>query len=457
MQPDNNDSNTTGNVPPQNVEAERSVLGGSLIEPDAIIDVASLVSPGDFYEKRHGLIFAEMLKLFERNTPVDIITVTDGLRSIGQLETAGGASYLAELSTHVASATNITHYAKLVRDKSIRRRLIRSAKKISELGFSTDDRQLGELVSAAESELFRVTQSSSQGEMVSIETVLTNSWERLDEMANNKGALRGVPTGFRGMDNKLAGMQPSDLIILAARPSMGKTAFALNIAQNVALSGRKVLFFSLEMSKDQLVDRMLSSLAGVDAWNIRTGQLSDEQLQSLSEAIGELSEAQMMIDDTPGITPIELRTKAMREAQKAPVDLVVVDYLQLMTSQRRGSDNRVQEISDISLSLKSLARELDVPVIALSQLSRSVDSRSPQIPELSDLRESGSIEQDADLVMFIYREDYYNPDTSERPGMVDIFIKKHRNGPTGRVELYFQRDKQRFLSVDTKRSDQPEE
>jgi replicative DNA helicase len=341
----------------------------------------------------------------------------------------------------------------MVAQKALRRRLITASQDIVGLGFD-EGKNLQELIEQAESKLFEVSQKHVKQDISSLESILSASFERLDELHKDKGRIRGVPTGFKDLDNMLAGLQKSDLFILAARPSMGKTALALNLAHNVAVkSNESVLLFSLEMSKEQLVDRMLAMESGVDAWALRTGNLTDTDFEKIGHAMGTLGEAPIYIDDTPGITVSDLRTKARREAHMRPLGLIVVDYLQLMSGGARfgGDGNRVQEISEISRGLKGIARELNVPLIALSQLSRSVESRSPPHPQLSDLRESGSIEQDADVVAFIYREDYYNPD-SERKGIVDIMIKKHRNGPTGNVELYFDKEKQRFRSLDTRHS-----
>ena len=311
------------------------------------------------------------------------------------------------------------------------------------------------MLEKAEAELFSVSDQSLKQDLVSIESILTESFDRMEELHRNKGALRGVRTGYKDLDNMTAGLQRSDLIILAARPAMGKTTLVTNLAYNVAtIAKQPVLFFSLEMSKEQLVDRMLADASGVDAWNIRTGNLSDEDFGKLSEAMGELAEAPIYIDDTPGLSVLEMRTKARRATHEQPLGLIIVDYLQLMQGSGSSSNfsNRVQEVSEISRGLKLIARELNVPVIALSQLSRSVESRSPQIPQLADLRESGSIEQDADIVMFIYREAYYNPET-ERENITDLIIAKHRNGPTGRVELYFHPERLRFMSLDHKHND----
>lgn len=443
-------------LPPQNTDAEASLLGAILIDADAIVKIADVVRPDDFYEERHRRIYEAILALYERHSPIDVLTLSDQLKGSGFLDMAGGAAYLTELTNFVPTATHVEQYADIVSQKSLRRRLIKASQDIVGLGYD-EGRTLQELVEEAETKLFEVSQRHVKQDITSIETILSESFDRLDELHKDKGKIRGVPTGFKDMDNILAGLQKSDLFILAARPSMGKTAFSLNLAHNVAVKSKEaVLFFSLEMSKEQLVDRMLSMESGVDAWALRTGNLTDADFEKIGHAMGTLSEAQIYIDDTPGITVSDLRTKARREAHLRPIGLIVVDYLQLMSGGARfgGEGNRVQEISEISRGLKGVARELNVPLIALSQLSRSVENRSPQIPQLADLRESGSIEQDADVVAFIYREEYYNPET-DRKNITDIFIKKHRNGPTGAVELYFDREKQRFRSVDTKHNSTP--
>jgi len=441
---------------PQSVDVEASLLGSILIDPDAIVKIADTVRPIDFYDDRHRLIYEACLRLYEQQSPIDVITLCEELRSDGALKEVGGASYVTQLTNTVPTATHVEQYAGIVSTKSIRRRLIAASNEIAQIGYD-EKRTIAELVEEAESKLFEVSQRHVKNDVVSMEQVLADSFERLDQLHKDKGSIRGIPTGYKDMDAMLAGFQRSDLLILAARPSMGKTALALNLAQNVAVdSGLSVLFFSLEMSKEQLVDRLLSSEADVNSWNLRTGNLSDSDFEKIGHAMGVLSEAQLFIDDTPGITVSEMRTKARREAHKREIGLVVVDYLQLMSggSKFSGSDNRVQEVSEISRGLKGLARELNVPVLALSQLSRSVESRTPQIPQLSDLRESGSIEQDADVVAFIYREDYYNPDESERPNIMDVLVKKHRNGATGKIELYFDRERQKIKGLDTKHTSQ---
>ena len=443
----------TAKVPPQNTEAEASLLGAVLIDTDAIVKIADSVGPNDFYEDRHRRIFEAVLQLYEKHSPIDVLTLSDQLRSTGFLDMVGGPAYLTELTNFVPTAAHVEKYADIVAQKALRRRLIKASQDIVGLGYD-EAKSLQELIEEAETSLFEVSEKHIKQDVTSLETILSESFDRLDELHRDKGKIRGVPTGFKDMDAILAGLQRSDLFILAARPSMGKTALALNLAHNVAVqASQPVLMFSLEMSKEQLVDRMLAMESGVDAWALRTGNLTDADFEKIGQAMGTLSEAQIYIDDTPGITVSDLRTKARREAHQRELGLIIVDYLQLMSGGSRfgGDANRVQEISEISRGLKGIARELNVPLIALSQLSRSVESRSPQIPQLADLRESGSIEQDADVVAFIYREEYYNPET-DRKNITDIFIKKHRNGPTGAVELYFDREKQRFRSLDTKHS-----
>lgn len=435
-------------LPPQNLEAEASLIGSVLMDSDAIIRVADVVDIEDFYDPRHKNIYRAVSHLYERHRPIDVLTVTNRLKEEKLLEQSGGASYITELVNSVPSATHALHYAEIVHKKGVLRRMIKASQEIIDLGYN-EDGEIGDMLSEAEQKIFSVSQTTIKQDITPIETILASSFERLDELHRDKGKLRGVPTGFKDLDNKLAGLQRSDLIVLAARPSMGKTTLALNLAQHVATKENlAVLIFSLEMSKEQLVDRLLSSQSGIDAWNMRTGNLTDQDFEKLNNAMGILSEAKIYIDDTPGITSLEMRTKARREQHKTNLGLIVVDYLQLMSGgSARYGDNRVQEISEISRSLKALARELNVPVLALSQLSRSVEQRSPQIPQLSDLRESGAIEQDADVVAFLYREDYYQPDT-DRQHITDVYISKHRNGPTGRIELFFHPEQLEFRGID---------
>ncbi len=429
-----------------------SLLGAILIDDEVLASVSDRLKPNDFYDKRHATVYDAMFRLYEHHKPIDLLTLSDELTKKDELEIVGGSAYLTELTNYVPTAAHAGAYADMIAQKAVRRRLIKASTDIAELGFN-EEKNIQELLETAEAELFSVSDAGVKQDLVSLEHILTESFDRIEELHRDKGKLRGVKTSYRDFDNLTAGLQKSDLLILAARPAMGKSTFALNLAYNIAAREKQaVLVFSLEMSKEQLVDRMLAEAAGVDAWNIRTGNLSDEDFEKLSGAMGEMAEAPIFIDDTPGLTVLELRTKARREAHNQPLGLIVVDYLQLMSGSGRGGNefNRVQEVSEISRGLKLIARELNVPVLALSQLSRSVESRNPQIPQLADLRESGSIEQDADLVMFLYREDYYNPET-DRQHITDLIIAKHRNGPTGRIELYFHPERLRFMSLEKKR------
>lgn len=444
--------NTT-TTPPQNIDAEASLLGSLIIDSDSFVKIADLLSTDDFYSAQHRAIFAAMRKLHDKRSPIDVLTLSEQLKTSGELDKVGGAGYLTELTNFVPTAAHLEQYAQIVADKSVRRRLIKASQDIATIG-SEDKKSLPELIEEAETRLFEVSQQHVRQDITSLESILGESFDRLDDLHRHKGGLRGVPTGLKDLDKMLAGLQRSDLDIIAARTSMGKTALMLNIALNIATSAAHgaVLIFSLETSKEQLVDRILAAEAGVDAWSLRTGEgLSDEDFERISAAMGELAEAPIFIDDTSGITVSDLRTKARRLHHKHPLAVIMVDYLQLMSGGTRFATvaNRVQEISEISRSLKILARELNVPVVALSQLSRAVESRNPQIPQLADLRESGSIEQDADVVLFLYREDYYNPET-DRQNITDVFIKKHRNGPVGKVELFFDRSRQMFHDLDTK-------
>jgi replicative DNA helicase len=437
---------TSGRVPPQNQEAEAGLLGSILIDQEGMIKIADIVKAEDFYADRHSIIFTAMLDLYEARQPIDLLTLANKLDEAGELSRLGGSSYLTELVNAVPTAAHITHYAGIVAHKATLRRLIKAASRITDMAYD-ETAALDGMLDEAEKTLFDVSQKHLKQNFVPIGSILAESFDRLDSLHKDKNRLRGVPTGFKGLDNVLAGMQKSDLIILAARPSMGKTTLALNIAQNVAKAGIPVGIFSLEMSKEQLIDRMLASESGIDSWKLRTGNLEDSDFPKINEAMAILSEAPIFIDDSAATNVMEIRTKARRLQSEHDLGLVVIDYLQLMSGRASSSENRVQEVSEISRGLKGLARELAVPVVALSQLSRSVESRSPQIPQLADLRESGSIEQDADVVMFIYREDYYQPET-ERRNIADVLIKKHRNGPIGQVELMFHPERTLFRSVD---------
>jgi replicative DNA helicase len=434
-------------IPPSDVTAEASVLGAILIDKDAISDVMDFLRPEYFYKDIHNYIFASMMTLFEQHEPIDIVTVTASLKKSGKYKEVGGSSYLTELTNIVPTSANIESYAKLVLDHYVKRRLISISSHIAESAF--DDKKEAKLIlDDAESEVLSIAQQRSHKDFISIKDVLADSFDRLDELHKRGSALRGVSTGFTDLDNKLAGMQDSNLIILAARPGVGKTALALNIAQFVAVTHKQTVgFFSLEMSKEELVDRLLVAQADVDAWRLKTGKLSDDDFSRLSEAMGELAEATLFIDDTPGLNIFEMRTKARRLQVTHNLKFIVVDYLQLMDPGRR-YDNRVQEVSIVSQSLKNLARELKVPVLALSQLSRAVEHRGEKKPQLADLRESGAIEQDADVVMFLYKTEDEVANWEQQ--VMKLNIAKHRNGPGGEIDLIFRGDRIRFFGVDKK-------
>jgi replicative DNA helicase len=437
-----------GRVPPQNLDAEVSILGSLLIDPDAILKVADTLQPEDFYRPEHARIYEVMVTLFERRTPIDLVTVSDELTSRKKIEEVGGPAKLSSLVSSVATATNIVHYASIVRQKALLRRLISASSKIGELGFK-EDVSAEEVLDEAEHTLFSVTQRYLKQNFIPVRQVLDDSFERLGLLAKQDGSLRGLPTGFKQMDRLLGGMQKSDLIVLAARPSMGKTSFALNIAEHVAVEEEKVVgIFSLEMSKEQLVDRLISSIGRVDSWKLRNGQLNETDMSNLIHAQAQLAEARLYIDDAGMATVMEVRAKARRLQAEHGLDLIIIDYLQLMQGSSRHGDNRVQEVSEISRSLKALAKELNCPILALSQLSRAVEARNDKQPLLSDLRESGSIEQDSDVVMFLYREDYYNKNKDEHNHITDVIVSKHRNGPTGSVKLSSQFQYSRFYDID---------
>ena len=436
-------------LPPHSVEAEQAVLGGILFSPDSFNKVVELLRPDDFYRGPHKHIFVAMTELYNKSEPIDIITVSEMLNDQESLEAAGGRPYLMDLAMSVATAENIAYYAKIVHSKAVLRQLITAGNDIAGICYqpAIDPEQAIDL---AQQRVFDIAQHGTPSDLTHIKDILPESWDQIEERCNNKGQLMGVSTGFYDLDNYTSGLCKSDLIILAARPSMGKTAFCLNIVTHVALREKKpVLVFSLEMGKEQLVLRMLCSEGEIDAQKIRTGEIAEHDFPKLTQAMGKLGEAPIYIDDTPGMSVMEMRAKARKVQMEAGGDLglIVIDYLQLMTGPGGGGNeaNRNQEISAISRGLKGLARELKVPVMALSQLSRAVESRQDKKPMLSDLRESGSVEQDADLVMFIYRDEYYNKD-SERPGTADIIIAKQRNGPVGEISLLFRNALTRFLN-----------
>jgi replicative DNA helicase len=441
---------------PQNIDIEASLLGSLLIDGEAFLKISDMVQMDDFFDKKHSMIFGAMRMLHDKRSPIDILTLSEQLKSESRLDIIGGASYLTELTNAVPTAAHLEQYAEIVAEKSIRRRLIDASEDILRVSYD-ENKSLQELIEEAETRLFNVSQKHVRQDITSLESILGDSFDRLDDLHRNKGGLRGIPTGLRDLDKFLAGLQRSDLVVVAARPSMGKTTLMLNMALNIATKAKQgaVLYFSLEMSKEQLVDRLLAAEAGVDAWKLRTGEgLTDKDFERLSAGMGELAEAPIFIDDTSGITVSDLRTKARRLHHQHPLAAIMVDYLQLMSGGSRfaTSANRVQEISEISRNLKILARELNVPVVAASQLSRSVESRNPPIPQLADLRESGSIEQDADIVAFIYRPHYYDENANQN--ITELHIKKHRNGPTGNLKVFFDRDKQRFRDLDV-RHEQP--
>lgn len=433
-------------MPPHNIEAEQAVLGAVFLEKEALITAMEIVRPEDFYRTAHQRIFQCMIDLLERGEPIDLVTVTAELQNRKWLEEVGGVSYLTDLANAVPTAANVEYYARIVEEKALLRRLIRVATQIASTGYGeTED--VGEILSQAERNILEISQRRSRGQFVSIKDVLLETYEKIEFLATHRGEVTGVASGYPDLDRMTSGFQPSDLIIVAARPSVGKTAFALNIAQNVGIRGETVAIFSLEMSAQQLVTRMLCAEGNLEAHKLRTGYLEEEDWERLTMAISTLSKAPIFIDDTPGITVTEIRSKLRRLKAERGLSLVVIDYLQLIQGRSRYVENRQQEISEISRSLKGIARELHVPVIALSQLSRAVEQRQDKRPILSDIRESGSIEQDADIVAFLYRDDYYDPET-DRKNIVEVIIAKQRNGPTGKVELVFLKEYNKFVSLD---------
>ncbi len=442
----------TSKLPPQNIEAEQSLLGSLLIDKDAIVRISEILHSANFYRsEQHGLIFEAIQGLFERREPIDLVTVTEELKRKSVYDKIGGSAYLTSLVNIVPTSAHIEHYAKIIRDHSVRRTLIAQATNLIQRAYDEAE-SVEELLENAEAGIFSLSQEHVTRDFLPIKDALAESFDRLDELQKSSGKLRGVPTGFRDLDSKLAGMQDSNLLILASRPGQGKTSMALNIAQYVAVSaGLPVGIFSLEMSQEELVDRLLVGQADIDAWKLKTGRLGESDFDKLSLAMGELAEAPIFIDDTPGITISEMRTKARRLQAEHGLKLLIVDYLQLVRG--RNLENRVQEVSEISQNLKNLARELKIPVLAISQLSRAVEQRGTRRPQLADLRESGAIEQDADVVMFLWREDL------EHAEQVTLDIQKHRNGPTGEINLVFRADRTKFYGLEKTRgrpvSDKP--
>ena len=434
-------------IPPHNQEAEQSVIGAIFLEPQALITAAEILQYEDFYRVAHQKIFQTMNRLSDQGKPIDVVTVTEELSSKKELEDVGGLSYLTEIANSVPTAANIAHYARIVEEKALLRRLIRVATNIVEDGFTRED-EVEALLSEAEKKMMEVSNRKNAGDFRHIKDVLVQTYDNIELLHARKGDITGVPTGFRDLDKITAGFQRNDLIIVAARPSVGKTAFALNVAQNVATKTEEnVAIFSLEMGAEQLVMRMLCAEGNIDAQVLRTGALTAEDWRKLTMAMGSLSNAGIFIDDTPGIRINEIRSKCRRLKQEFGLGMIMIDYLQLIVGSSNGQENRQQEVSEISRSLKSLARELQVPVIAVSQLSRGVEQRQDKRPMMSDLRESGSIEQDADIVSFLYREDYYDKET-ENQNMIEIIIAKQRNGPTGTVTLAFVKEFNKFVNID---------
>lgn len=433
---------STLRVPPHSQDAEESVLGAMLIDKDAVIAVAEFLQPSDFYDERLKEIYQACLDLYEERVPIDVLTVTEKLKKRKSFKMIGSTSFLADLANKVPTAAHVEHYGRIVKDTSTKRALMAAASRL--VAISMDESlPANEVMDRAESEVFALSQKNIGKSFTSVRETLAESFDRLDELHKQGEGIRGVPTGFKELDDALAGMQKSNLIILAARPGVGKTSLAMNIAQHVAVELKKpVGFFSLEMSKEELVDRLLVAQADIDAWKLKTGKLSEDDFTKLSNAMGEIAEAPLYIDDTPALSVLEMRTKARRLQVESGLEFIIVDYLQLARS--RNLENRVQEVSEISQGMKNLARELRIPVFALSQLSRAVETRGGKKPQLSDLRESGSIEQDADVVMFLWRED------DENPEKIMLDIAKHRNGPLKNIQLYFKGDRIKFFSRDTK-------
>ena len=441
-----------GKVPPHDIEAEQAVIGSMLTDSEAVTSAIEVLKPEDFYREDNKEIYEAILNLYNRSEPIDIITVKAELESMGKFEKVGGLEYLAELPDKVPTTANAMKYIKIVEEKSTLRRLIKTANEIIELGYSPTE-EVDDIMEGAEKKIFNIMQEKNQKGYSPLKDVLVESFTKLEELYNRKQHITGVPSGFIELDYRTAGFHGSDLVLIAARPAMGKTAFALNIATYAAVKANiPVAVFSLEMSKEQLVNRILCSEAMVDSNKVRTGKLEEDDWTKLAEAIGPLSEAEMYIDDTPGINIMEIRAKCRKLKLEKNIGLVVIDYLQLIQGTNKRGGSREQEISEISRSLKILAKELNIPVIALSQLSRAAEQRPDHRPMLSDLRESGAIEQDADIVMFLYRDDYYNED-SEKKNIAEVIIAKHRGGSTGTVELLWLGNYTKFVNIEKRFDD----
>lgn len=450
-------STPVSKIPPQSKEAEQSVLGSILIDSDSLIKIIDLIAVDDFYYDVHKMVYQGMVDLHNRHDPIDLLTLANLLEERKQIETVGGPAALAELTSVVPTSTHIFQYAQIVKNKAVLRKMIRAGNAIQSFGYE-ESGDLAELLEKAEKEVFTISQTFLKDRFIHVRDIMNKRFEEFTELSKNEDSLKGISTGYASLDKMLSGLQPSDLIILAARPSMGKTALALSMAQKIAIDSpvkRTVGIFSLEMSKEQLVDRLFCSLLTIDSWKLQQGKLSDTDFENMGPVMDKLNKASIYIDDSAATSITELRAKARRLQMEHGLDLIIVDYLQLMsTGSAAYAGNRVQEISEISRSLKGLGRELRVPVIALSQLSRAVELRTPKIPQLSDLRESGSIEQDADVVLMLYRKDYYEEEnvTDEEKGITDVYIRKHRNGPIGRVQLRFDKSQMRFYDIDRRHS-----
>jgi replicative DNA helicase len=440
-------------TPPHNIEAEQAVIGAIFLEPQAITTASEVLSPSDFYRAAHQKIYEVILSLSEKGEPIDIVTVTSELQDRKLLEEVGGVSYLSDVANSVPTAANIEYYSQIVEEKALLRHLIRTATEITKNGYTTED-GVDAILNEAERSILEVARRKRSGTFKVIKDVLVEAYDNIELLNNREGEITGIPTGFNQLDRMTAGFQRNDLIIVAARPSVGKTAFALNISQNVATkAAENVAIFSLEMGAEQLVMRMLCAEGNIDAQRLRTGKLLPEDWQKLTMAMGSLSSAGIYIDDTPGIKINELIAKCRRLKQEHGLGMVLIDYLQLIVGSGKTGENRQQEVSEISRSLKALARELQVPVIALSQLSRGVEQRQDKRPMMSDIRESGSIEQDADIVAFLYRDDYYDKE-SENKNIIEIIIAKQRNGPVGTCELAFVKEYNKFVNIDYSREEQ---
>lgn len=443
-------SKTGGRVPPQDIETEKSLLGAIMISDGVLTEVSTLLKPEDFYEVRHQTIYRAMMNLYDAHRPIDLITLTNELKTLKKLNEVGKATYLTELSTYVQTAANAKAYAEIIERCSTRRKLIAAGTEIIEKAYS-DDANVNALVGAAEKELFTVSDKIIKSDYRTMDDLAAEAFDRIEMLYKNKGTLRGLKTGFRDIDKKTAGFQKGDLIIVGARPAMGKTTFAQNLAYNIAsINNKGVLFFSMEMGSGEIMDRMVSSISGVDNWNVRTGNMTSDQVNQVEDALATLSEIPLFIDDTSSMDITEIRNKARRAMHDHEIGAVIIDYLQLIQGSDRYKGQRVQEVTEISRGLKIMARELKIPVIALAQLSRNVTGRDDPTPVLSDIRESGSIEQDADLVLFLHRPDYYhqNDKDYEKTNITELIIAKHRHGATGKIELYFKEELLRFISLD---------